>query len=183
MLDDLFLLTKIREGDVKAFEELFRRYYSQLCWYAAGITGQMEVAEELVEELFYTIWKEKEQLKVIYSLKSYLYGAIRNESLKYFEHLEVRERYRKLVMSGKIEKEEPDPQKQLEYAELESLIDQTLNKLPDRRLQIFKMHRLEGKKYAEIAVSLSLSVKTIEAEMTKALRTLRTEIENYIQIT
>lgn len=53
MLNELFILSKIKEGDIKAFEEVFHRYYSPLCWYAAGIIGQMEVAEEIVEELFY----------------------------------------------------------------------------------------------------------------------------------
>lgn len=52
MLNELFILAKIREGDIKAFEEIFRRYYSPLCWYATGITGEMEAAEEIVEELF-----------------------------------------------------------------------------------------------------------------------------------
>ena len=52
MLNELFILSKIKEGDIKAFEEVFHRYYSPLCWYAAGIIGQMEVAEEIVEELF-----------------------------------------------------------------------------------------------------------------------------------
>ena len=70
---------------------------------------------------------------------------------------------------------------QLEYKELEALINRTLNKLPERRLRIFRMQRFEGKKYAEIASALSLSVKTVEAEMTKALQTLRKEIENYTQ--
>ena len=68
-----------------------------------------------------------------------------------------------------------------EYKELEALINRTLEKLPERRLRIFRMHRFEGKKYAEIASSLSLSVKTVEAEMTKALRTLRDELEIYMK--
>ena len=71
-----------------------------------------------------------------------------------------------------------DPQLILEYKELESLINHALDKLPGRRLRIFRMHRFEGKKYAEIASDLSLSIKTVEAEITKALRTLRKEIES-----
>lgn len=74
-----------------------------------------------------------------------------------------------------------DPQEQIEYKELEALVNRTLEKLPERRLRIFRMHRFEGKKYAEIASSLSLSVKTVEAEMTKALRTLRDELEIYMK--
>ena len=63
----------------------------------------------------------------------------------------------------------------------EALVNRTLEKLPERRLRIFRMHRFEGKKYAEIASNLSLSVKTVEAEMTKALRTLRDELEIYMK--
>lgn len=170
MLNELFILTKIKEGDIKAFEEVFRRYYSSLCWYAAGITGEMEAAEEIVEEL----------LQIFQSVKSYLYTAVRNEALQYCQHKEVKERYREYVLAGNVLEQSSDPHRLLEYEELQRLIRHTLDKLPVRRLQIFQMHRMEGKKYAEIASSLSLSIKTVEAEMTKALRTLRNEIDNYI---
>lgn len=183
MLNDALTLAKIREGNIKAFEEVFRRYYSPLCWYAMGITGSMEAAEEIVEELFYQFWKGKETLLVFRSLKSYLYAAVRNQSLQYCEHQEVRNRYRESVLARAAEARGDTPQEQMEYRELQKLIDATLAGLPERRLRIFRMHRMEGKKYAEIASLLSLSVKTVEAEMTKALKTLRTEIENYIQKT
>lgn len=183
MLNELFLLTKIKEGDVKAFEGVFRQYYSPLCLYAASITGSMEVGEEIVEELFYIFWKEREKLHLFHSIKSYLYGAVRNQSLQYCEHEEVKSRYREATLSASLSEVSFDPQEQLECKELQAFIDQTLAKLPKRRLHIFQLHRLEGKKYAEIATILSLSVKTVEAEMTKALQMLRKEIENYIQTT
>lgn len=181
MLNDLFVLTKIKEGDVKAFEGIFRLYYAPLCLYATGITGSRDIAEEIVQELFYVFWKEKEKLQIFRSIKSYLYGAVRNQSLQYCEHLEMRNRYRETVLSGNQESKPSDPQDELEYKELEILINNTLKKLPERRLRIFRMHRFEGKKYAEIASALSLSIKSVEAEMTKALQMLRKEIENYIQ--
>lgn len=183
MLDELFILTKIKEGDIQSFEKIFRRYYTPLCWYAAGITGQMEVAEEIVEELFYVLWKDREQLHIYQSLKSYLYRAVRNQAIQYCEHLEVRERYREFVLAADTSQSDSNPQEQLEYEELQRLIRNALKKLPERRLRIFQMHRMEGKKYAEIAASLSISIKTVEAEMTKALRLLRKEVENYIQTT
>ena len=180
MLNDLFIITKIKEGDVKTFEHVFRLYYTPLCLYAASITGRMDAAEEIVQELFYVFWKEKERLHLFHSVKSYLYGAVRNQSLQYCEHQEVRNRYREAIISGdKPEDQTSDPQNEIEYKELENLVNRTLHKLPDRRLRIFRLHRFEGKKYSEIASILSLSVKTVEAEMTKALRTLRDEIENY----
>lgn len=181
MLNDLFILTKIKEGDIKAFEDVFRRYYSPLCWHAAGITGDLESAEEIVEELFYIFWKDRENLQIFQSLKSYLYKAVRNEALQHCRHKEVRARYREYVLANNASSTPAyDPHRQLEYQELQRIIRTTLDKLPGRRLRIFQMHRMEGKKYAEIASSLSLSVKTVEAEMTKALRTLRNEINNYI---
>lgn len=183
MLNDLFVLTKIKEGDVKAFEGVFRQYYSPLCLYAASITGQAEVAEEIVEELFYVFWKERERLQLFHSIKSYLYGAVRNRSLQYCEHQRVRMQYQEAMLARPAEAGNSDPQEQIEYKELQAVISKTLEKLPERRLRIFRMHRMEGKKYAEIALLLSLSVKTVEAEMTKALRTLRKEVENYIQTT
>ena len=65
MLNDLLTLTKIREGDIKAFEDVFRRYYSPLCWYAMSITGSMEAAEEIVEELFYGFLERSGEAAVV----------------------------------------------------------------------------------------------------------------------
>ena len=140
----------------------------------------VEAAEEIVEELFYVFWKDREHLQIFQSIKSYLYRATRNEALQYCQHREVRERYREYVLADNVSEQVSDPHRQLEYEELQEVIRHTLDKLPGRRLRIFEMHRIEGKKYVEIASFLSLSVKTVEAEMTKALRTLRNEIDNYI---
>ena len=182
MLNDLLLLTKIKEGDVKAFEKLFKSYHTPLCLYAASITGSMDVAEEIVQDLFYYFWKERQRLPLFRSVKSYLYRAVRNESIQFREHLNVRDKYKDIVLTDNTEVSSSDPQENLEYKELEELINGTLRKLPERRLKIFCMHRFQGMKYAEIASALSLSVKTVEAEMTKALQALRKEIEDYIYI-
>jgi len=179
MLNDLLLLTKIKEGDVKAFEKLFKSYHTPLCLYAAGITGSMEVAEEIVQDLFYYFWKERHKLPLFRSVKSYLYRAVRNESIQFCEHLTVRDKYKTSILSDQTEVASEDPQESLEYKELEELIKGTLRKLPERRLRIFCMHRFQGMKYSEIASLLSVSVKTVEAEMTKALQALRKEIEDY----
>lgn len=181
MLKEIQLLKKIKEGDIKAFEALFRLFYTPLCLYGTSLTGRREAAEEIVQELFYTLWKGREAITIFSSVKSYLYGAVRNRSYLYLEHEEVKNRYRDHLLAQK-QREGSTPQEQMELQELQFIITKTLDRLPERRQRIFRMHRFEGMKYAEIAVALSLSVKTVEAEMTKALQLLRKEIENYTRI-
>ncbi len=182
MLNDLLVLKKIKEGDIKTFEEVFRHYYAPLCFYSFGITGRKDVAEEIIQELFYVLWKDRQDIQVLRSVKNYLYGAVRNQSLQYLEHRHVQERHRQSVLQTAESEQNLTPDLQLEYKELENVINRTLKQLPERRLKIFRMHRIEGKKYKEIADYLAVSVKTIEAEMTKAYQVLRQEIERYTHI-
>ena len=112
-------------------------------------------------------------------MKSYLYKAAKNGALLQCEHMAVRMRHSETVHASGREMDSSSPQQELEYKELQLLIERTLCKLPERRSKIFTLHRDEGKKYQEIAELLSLSIKTVEAEMTKALRALRSEIEQY----
>ncbi len=179
MLNDLLVLKQIREGNIKAFETVFRLYYSPLCLYAASITGRWEIAEEIVQELFYICWKDRENLHVFCSLKSYLYKAARNRSLQYLEHRTVCSRHEETVQAATSASSTSSPEEELEYKELKKIVARALDGLPSRRKQIFLMHRTQGMKYTEIAARLGLSVKTVEAEMTKALQKLRQEIEQY----
>ena len=135
----------------------------------------MDAAEDIVQDLFYTLWKDRTSLRIVWSVKSYLYGAVRNQSLQYMEHLQVRKQYHQKIVTDKITESDPNdsPQKNLEYKELEQRLVNALDKLPKRRRDIFKMNRFQGKKYEQIAHEMSLSVKTIEAEMSKAIKTLR----------
>ena len=173
-MNDFVLYTKVREGDIRAYETLFRRYFEPLCLYGNKIAGNMDVAEEIVQELFYKLWKDRESLRIVLSVKSYLYGAVRNQSLQHLEHLKVRERYYRNVVSELSESASYEsPQEILEYKELAQRVEFALERLPKRQREIFRMNRFEGKKYEQIAHEMSLSVKTIEAEMSKALRVLR----------
>lgn len=181
MLNDFLVFRKIKNGDIHTFEIVFRQYYSPLCFYALSITGRKEVAEEIVQEVFYIIWKERDNIELSRSLKNYLYRAVHNQSLRYQEHLQVEEKHHPKILVRESAKTDPDPHEYLEYQELEKVVNQTLEKLPERRLKIFRMHRFGGVKYKEIAERLSISVKTVEAEMTKAYRLLQQEVEKYTQ--
>lgn len=146
MLNDVFILTQIKEGNIKAFETLFRQYYTPLRLYAASITGEPDVAEEIVEELFYVFWKDREKLEIFHSVKNYLYRSVRNRSIQYCEHQDVKRRYQDAILSVPVNIASPDPQEQIGYKELQQIINRTLEKLPERRLHIFRLHHTEGKK-------------------------------------
>jgi RNA polymerase sigma-70 factor (ECF subfamily) len=132
----------------------------------------METAEEIVQDLFYVLWKERQNLQIFTSVNGYLYRSVKNKSLQYTEKARVRKDYREMYAENAVT-ETLSPQDELEYKELEQHIEETLRRLPERRQRIFRMNRMEGKKYNEIAQELHISVKTVEVEISKALRELR----------
>jgi len=168
----LLTFKKIKDGDVQAFETLFRSYYEPLCRYACRFVENPDTAEEIVQDLFYVLWKERQNLNIFTSVNGYLYRSVKNKSLQQVEKAMVRNAYREMCAENTAI-ETATPQEDLEYKELERQIEETLHRLPERRQKIFHMNRMEGKKYNEIAQELHISVKTVEAEMTKTLQVLR----------
>lgn len=176
---DFHTQKKIKQSDIAAFEMLFREFYSPLCHFAAGFVSDMDAAQEIVQEFFYNYWKNREKIQIRISVKSYLYSSIRNMALKHIEQQQVRRRYAAQVLAASEESQQVDQLDQLQAKEMQKVIDQTLAALPDRCSLIFRMSRLEGKKYHEIAEALSISVKTVEANIGKALQHLRLNLEKY----
>jgi RNA polymerase sigma-70 factor, ECF subfamily len=176
---DLRIQRRTRNDDIAAFEILFRKYYSSLVNYSNGFLKDRDASEEIVQEFFYNYWKNRKTIDIKISIKSYLFRSIRNNSLKYIDALAVRKRYADRVLNqsaGHIYEND-----EIEYTELNELIDGILEGLPERCSQIFRMSRFDGLKYDEIAAKLSVSVKTVEANMGKALRVLREKLKYYNQ--
>ncbi len=162
-------------GDIKAFESLFRSSYSSLVKYSASIVKDKDTAEEIVQDLFYRLWKERDRLKIRSSLHGYLFRSTYNRSLKWIEHMKVVKKYES--DSTLTEMESPTtPIQHLQFGELQETIALTLERLPERCGEIFCLNRFEGLKYREIADRLSISVKTVEANMGRALREFRKTI-------
>jgi len=172
MTISLLIFKQIKDGDIQAFETLFRSYYEPLCRYACRFVGNMDTAEEIVQDLFYVLWKDRQNLNIFTSVNGYLYRSVKNKSLQQLEKETVRDAYRTMCAENEAI-ETVTPQEELEYKELEQLMQETLRRLPERRQKIFRMNRMEGKKYNEIAQELHISVKTVEAEIGKTLRLLR----------
>lgn len=173
-------LRKIRKGDIASFEALFHHYYNGLCGYAESLLGLKEVAEEVVQDVFYNIWKNRETLRIRYSLQSYMYRSAYNNSMMYLRKMR-REHFMEDLSRPEPRVDAPDPSQVLQLDEVSNLISQTLDGLSERTREIFRLNRQEGLKYREIAQKLSISEKTVEANMGKALKALRNSMERYEQ--
>ncbi len=161
---------------MKAFERVFREYYAPLTLYAQTFLQDKDTAEEVVQELFYQLWNNREHTEIETSLKAYLYRAVRNKSFKVIRHSQVKQKHADFVLGHSTEMMFEN---KIEAKELQQIISTILEKLPEKCSLIFRMNRFEGLRYREIAHELSVSVKTVEANMSKALALLRNEICNY----
>jgi RNA polymerase sigma-70 factor, ECF subfamily len=176
---DLYIQRKIQDGDIREFERVFVKYYEPLCRYAYKILDDMDTAEDLVQEFFYQFWKNRETFSLRLSLNAYLYRSIRNNAFRHLEHLAIRKKYAEQVLNEFHDAMPAYWQADLEMNELGRAINNILQKMPERCSRIFRMNRFEGKKYREIAEILSISVKTVEADMGKALQMFRESLKDY----
>jgi RNA polymerase sigma-70 factor (ECF subfamily) len=172
---------QISLGNLKAYEMLFRQYYQMLCGYSLKFVGDPDVAEEIVQDLFYTLWEKRMELQINTSVKSYLFSAVHNRCLKFIEHRNVEQKYRSYYLQHESEIDS-EPFDSAHVSEMQEIINQTLDSLPDRCGKIFRLNRFEGFKYHEIADKLSISVKTVEANMGKALKILRKNLKDFVEV-
>jgi RNA polymerase sigma-70 factor (ECF subfamily) len=172
MKSDSEIIGRIRNGDKQEFEKLFRSSYVSLVRYAKSILRDHDTAEEIVQELFFRLWQDRQQLNIKSSLNGYLFRSVHNRALHYIEHQQVVNRHAGEVAAGTEISSEPVTEA-IYYKELQAKIARVLERLPGRCRMIFRMSRFEGLKYNEIAEKLAVNVKTVEADMGKALREFR----------
>ena len=175
MVTDRDIIGGIKKGDIGQFELLFKTTYTSLVNYARTILKDKDTAEEIVQELFYVLWRDRKKINIMTSLNGYLFRSVYNKSMHYLEHQKVVNRYAAEAKKSTSITDE-DPVEILKYKELHEKIAIIIGKLPERCARIFCMSRFEGLKYAEIAEELSISIKTVEANMGKALREFRNEL-------
>ena len=167
---DVHLWLRIeRGGEIAAFRELFDRYYAPLCRFAEFWLRDRASAEEVVLDVYTHVWQHAAELRITVSVRAYLFRAVRNRALN---------RLRDERPAGiSIEGPEPlftNPEAlQLEADEMMMLVAEAVSQLPDRCREVFRKSREEGLSNAAIADQMQISVKTVEAQITKALRRIR----------
>jgi RNA polymerase sigma-70 factor (ECF subfamily) len=179
MIRDTEIIRRIRQGDVAQFESLFRSSYISLVRYARKLIKDHDTAEEIVQDLFFRLWKDKEKIEIESSLNGYLFRSVHNRCLHYVEHNRVVKQHAEEMSYRQAESQET-PSDIIYYKELQAKIARILERLPERCGKIFYMSRFEGLKYTEIAEKLSVSVKTVESNMGRALKEFRKELKEQL---
>lgn len=175
---DKKLLARLREGDQSAFRILFDRYYQFLLAIAINLLKDVNLAKDVVQEVFFQIWKKREVLSIQVTLQAYLKRAVINRSINQI-------RARKSNLSDdhleSIQSKEPSPSDDLEAQHLDTVLKKAMDSLPERCRLIFVMRRLENMSHKDIAEKLDISTKTVENQITKALKILKIAIQPHVQ--
>jgi len=172
------LIVRLKDGDQTAFELLFHFYYPGLVIYASQFTADRDEAEEIVQDFFVRFWEKHQKVLLTDSLSNYFFSAVRNGSLNYLKHKKIEDRYLQEIYNLSNEHLAYDTNLFV-ASELQQRIKNSIGLLPDKCREIFMMSRIRGMKNEEIAIELKLSKRTVETQISNALKVLRVELKDY----
>lgn len=178
ILDSNELIGRLKRGDEGAFDTIFRTWYPSLVRAAESLVRSRAVAEEIVQDVMLEFWKKREGIAADSSPQAYLFQSTRNRSLNYLRHARIEKEGEPHI--AREEASEPTAHALVVEEELQIAMRRAIDLLPPRCREVFELSRTHGLKYAEIAVALEISVKTVEAQMGKALRILREELSAWL---
>lgn len=160
----------------ETFEGIFNEYYQALCRFAFGFLSDKDTSEEIVQQVLINLWDHRDALVQQKSIKSYLFTSVKNRCLNYIrDHKKFRNQHLDLDCEWDI----PSVDKDITIEkDIEKQVNEALNKLPEKCREIFILCRFEDMKYKEVSEHLQISPKTVEAQMSKALKILRKELKD-----
>jgi len=170
-IKDIDLIDALKKGDAKAYTFLVNQYHHKLCVYAFSLTKDHDLSEDIVQNVFLSIWKKKSDLKDELVIKSYLYKSVYNEFIDQYrkeKHLLSLEKKHYDVLSEITEDEDENS-----LERLIKLVKKEIENLPPKCKQTFILSRQDGLTNIEIAEFLNVSIKSVEAHITKAFSILR----------
>ncbi len=180
-LNDNELLKGIANGDEAAYKELFIRYYAQLVVFAKKVIYDDDLARDLVQDVIVGFYEKRKEIKIHSSLKAHLYQSVRNRCLNQLKHSQIRrDHHSNIYLTNK--NDEAIIEDKLQETELEQRIYSVIQTLPKQCKRIFEMSRFEGSTNQEIADKLELSKRTVETQISKALKVLRGGLAGYLEV-
>jgi RNA polymerase sigma-70 factor (ECF subfamily) len=180
-MEEKFLIQGLKTKNKVVFDFVFHYYYSGLCAYAEKIVSDSKASEDIVQDLFFTLWIKSNQIQIASSLKNYLFSSVKNRSLDYLKKEKNKTQHKNSTLDLQAHDENLSTFWFAE-SELETIIEQSLDKLPPRCQEIFRMSRFEGFKNNDIAEQLGISKRTVELQISNALKILRKDLSPYLPL-
>lgn len=177
-LQEKYFLTGLKQSNKDAFSLLFTTYYTDLVLFGGNFVQNKTIAEDIVQNVFLKLWKDRTNLEIETSFKSYLLKAVRNNCLDELRHQEIVRDYHCHVEHSAI-LDDCDTENYILYSDLYTRLEKALKKLPPKIREAFEMNRFEGLKYQEIARRLEVSQRTVEVRIGKALELLRIYLKEF----
>jgi RNA polymerase sigma-70 factor (ECF subfamily) len=178
-LKDQIIIEGLAQRDKVVFDYLFNYYYSSLCAFSTQYIDNRNTVEDLVQDFFVNLWIDAPQLNIKTSLKSYLFTAIKNRCLDYQKHHKITEKYRTYVLFSS-ESANDSTEHFFAESELRQAIQMSLSKLSPRCREIFECSRVNGLSNQEISVKFDISKRTVELQISNALKILRKELAEFL---
>lgn len=180
------LLQNLAKGDSLAFSHVVRVYHQRLLHFSMHYINDRESARDVVQDVFTIVWENHQKFLEVKNLSSWMFSVTKNQCLKKIEYLKVRQNHSNSLLHRQLKLAQCSLNQldtsPLIFDEINTIIDQTLEKLSPQTQRIFNLSRFENKKNCEIADELQISLKTVEANITKSLKLLRTALQEYLPI-
>ena len=180
-IEETKLIKRLRQGDETAFEILFRFYYPGLVVFASQIVLDKDEATEIVQDFFVRLWENRSSLKKGSSLKAYFFTSVKNRSFNYLKREKVHthdiEQLNNLADTSPLYTADLFIE-----SEMQNKVKAAIDKLPERCGEIFVMSRFQGASNDEIAEKLDISKRTVETQISNALKVLRVELKDFLGI-
>ena len=185
--EELLQLNKLKKGNEKAFEYFFSKYYDSILGFCIQFIYNKPEAKGITQEAFINLWSSRQQIEKINGIESFLYTYAKSKCLNVIRDNKVKERYKSKTLNKKERALDYDILKSMNFdslalTELEELITKSIDDLPEKSKVVFYKKRYENKKNKEIAQDLNVTVKTVEAHMTTALKILRLKLTEYLPL-
>ncbi|NJK95764.1 MAG: RNA polymerase sigma-70 factor [Bacteroidales bacterium] len=182
--DENKLLDDFRNNDLEAFEHFFKTNQPQMVAFAHKFLDDWETSRDIVQEIFLNLWENKNNLTINISLRAYLFTAVKNQCANYIKHKSIEQKYsdKTMIEFSKMESDyymnTDEPFHKLYEKELNNKIKQSINSLPEQCRHTFELSRYNGLKSHEIAKKLEVSVRTVETQIYRALKTLKESLKD-----
>ena len=176
------LLFYLNKGNIDAFKQIYLQHWSDLYQYAYNILRNKTISEEIVQETFVSLWRRHETLKITQTLRAYLFTAVKFQVLNYMKSEKVKRDYAASYYAFKSASFDNSNEENIRLTDLKEMIETEVSKLPEKCQQIFRLSRDEHQSIKTIAEMLNISSKTVENQLTKALKQLRSSLGQFFSL-